>query len=457
MDNKNWVYLGQWQQPTLSNSFWCYWHKTKAAKELFPNHNLHTIIDPDSKFWMSKEDVKTCEEISRSFNENSTKEFITKLNTLGEELVNKHLAVLEKRDLEHKQYIPQLFDTFRELTGLWSLVVWFGEIAGKHIMEVGNYKEEDLLLYVSEQTKPTWLQEEYQSIKNIGDQINDRVMIDSIEIKNMIAEHVQKYEWYGTHHWIGDKYTYEKCVDEINNYLKKVDEKTTEDKSLSQDWHYLVKLLPEFTYWRTHCAEVAAKVVFESRAKLEECAKSFGLSYEELVLLSDQEILASLEKNELIVSKDEIEERKKGQGCYLEGDVLKVVSGKELQEILAGLESGKNNDVADVKEFKGSVACKGGVVRGKVAVLISPKDFGNFQSGDILVAPETTPDFVPFMQSAIAIITDTGGITSHAAIVSREMRIPCVIGTKIATQVLKTGMEVEVDSEKGIIRILTGV
>jgi pyruvate, water dikinase len=64
----------------------------------------------------------------------------------------------------------------------------------------------------------------------------------------------------------------------------------------------------------------------------------------------------------------------------------------------------------------------------------------------------TTPDFVPIMGKAGAIITDEGGITCHAAIVSREMKIPCVVGTEIATKVLKDGDLVEVDADNGVVR-----
>ena len=78
----------------------------------------------------------------------------------------------------------------------------------------------------------------------------------------------------------------------------------------------------------------------------------------------------------------------------------------------------------------------------------------DFQDGDILVTGMTRPEFVPLMKKASAIITDEGGLTCHAAIISRELNIPCIIGTKIATQVLQDGDMVEVDADKGIIRIL---
>jgi len=67
----------------------------------------------------------------------------------------------------------------------------------------------------------------------------------------------------------------------------------------------------------------------------------------------------------------------------------------------------------------------------------------------------STPDFLPIMKKASAFVTDIGGITSHAAIVSREMQKPCIIGAKNATKILKDGMTIEVDADKGVVRILS--
>jgi len=75
------------------------------------------------------------------------------------------------------------------------------------------------------------------------------------------------------------------------------------------------------------------------------------------------------------------------------------------------------------------------------------------KKGDILVAAMTSPDYILAMKKASAIITDEGGMTCHAAIVSRELGIPCIVNTKIATRVLKDGDLVEVDTKKGVINI----
>lgn len=92
-----------------------------------------------------------------------------------------------------------------------------------------------------------------------------------------------------------------------------------------------------------------------------------------------------------------------------------------------------------------------GMGMGKVKLVKTAKEIKNMERGDILVTEMTTPDFVPGMKKASAIITDTGGMTSHAAIVSRELGVPCVVGTGNATTVLKDGMDVSVDGSHGLI------
>ncbi|MEW6723180.1 MAG: phosphoenolpyruvate synthase [Candidatus Micrarchaeota archaeon] len=92
-----------------------------------------------------------------------------------------------------------------------------------------------------------------------------------------------------------------------------------------------------------------------------------------------------------------------------------------------------------------------GMGMGRVKIVRSAKEIKNMEKGDVLVTEMTTPDFVPGMKKASAIVTDTGGMTSHAAIVSRELGVPCVVGTGNATATLKDGMDVSVDGSHGII------
>ncbi|MEK7575405.1 MAG: PEP-utilizing enzyme [Patescibacteria group bacterium] len=110
-------------------------------------------------------------------------------------------------------------------------------------------------------------------------------------------------------------------------------------------------------------------------------------------------------------------------------------------------------DVSGVKEIKGQVACPGKVT-GKVRLLMKNTDIGLVERGEILVTSMTVPTFLPAMERAAAFVTNEGGITCHAAIVAREMKKPCIIGTKIATKVLKDGDLVEVDAERGEVKII---
>lgn len=94
-------------------------------------------------------------------------------------------------------------------------------------------------------------------------------------------------------------------------------------------------------------------------------------------------------------------------------------------------------------------AASPGIGTGSVKILKSPKEIEKIKKGDVLVAPMTSPDYVPAMKKSAAIITDEGGQTSHAAIVSRELGVPCVVGTKNATKILKDDEIVTVNGETG--------
>jgi pyruvate,water dikinase len=114
----------------------------------------------------------------------------------------------------------------------------------------------------------------------------------------------------------------------------------------------------------------------------------------------------------------------------------------------------KNEEVKTQKPISGKLILEGqpaspGVVTGIVNILKSAKEINKIKRGDILVTDMTTPDFVPAMKRAVAIVTNKGGQTSHAAIVSRELGVPCVVGTKTATTTLKQGRVITVDGAAG--------
>lgn len=121
--------------------------------------------------------------------------------------------------------------------------------------------------------------------------------------------------------------------------------------------------------------------------------------------------------------------------------------------------------VSAQKEAQGQAAARGGETKilarglgaspgigvGPVKIIKSASEIKRVEKGDVLVTEMTTPDFVPGMKRAAAIVTDTGGMTSHAAIVSRELGVPCVVGAAGATGILKEGELISVDGSSGVV------
>jgi pyruvate,water dikinase len=92
-----------------------------------------------------------------------------------------------------------------------------------------------------------------------------------------------------------------------------------------------------------------------------------------------------------------------------------------------------------------------GIARGVARHILSPADMGKMEDGNVLVAPLTNPQLMGAILRACAIVTEMGGILSHAAIVSREFGIPCVVGARGATEIIQEGMEVTVDGSAGLV------
>ncbi len=185
---------------------------------------------------------------------------------------------------------------------------------------------------------------------------------------------------------------------------------------------------------------------------LQEITNRKKISYNNISLLTLEEL------RDLISGKEfnftEIDKRREGLFfIYNKNEVLRFYK-KEAIELIDAIPN-----KADSKEsLRGAIACKGNgeKIKGRVRIVHNPsKDI--FNEGEILVTTMTRPEFVPIMKSALAIITDEGGLTSHAAIVSRELGVPCIIGTKIATKVLHDGDLVEVDANTGLVRVISSL
>lgn len=157
--------------------------------------------------------------------------------------------------------------------------------------------------------------------------------------------------------------------------------------------------------------------------------------------------IAAIARGDSSLSPEALQERFVRCGAYSSEKETVILDGKSAESIETAWFSSNS------KSMKGTTAFAG-IVRGTCRVI---KDFkgADINEGEILVTGMTDPHFVPLMKKAAAIITDGGGLLCHAAIVARELKKPCVIGTKFATKILKDGTMVEVDAEKGIITVLS--
>ena len=182
---------------------------------------------------------------------------------------------------------------------------------------------------------------------------------------------------------------------------------------------------------------------------LEEIAKRLCLSLKETKFLLPEEIRLAL--IESIFPEEGLSKKRIPLSLYYVDQKEEVFfHGKMVEKILPFIE---NTIDESVYELQGQCGCQG-VAEGIVRRIDTMEDMKKMQQGDILVSICTQPDLIPAMKKAAGFVTDQGGVTSHAAIVAREMHTPCVIGTKIASKVLKDGMRVRVDANKGIVTVL---
>ncbi len=208
----------------------------------------------------------------------------------------------------------------------------------------------------------------------------------------------------------------------------------------------LAKYLSDFEEARLYAERVLERVEDFTRTFARQLSKKFGYGFESLLCLVKEEVFEYF-------STGNFPAENILQNRY---DFFAIVSDEQGKEYF-GYDEAKRIEqtiikVDDVNTIKGTTAYPG-QVKGKVKVVVGdPKNAVGFNEGDILVTGMTRPEFLPLMKKSAAIVTDSGGVLSHAAIVARELKKPCIIGTKIATKVLKDGDIVDVDAERGIVR-----
>lgn len=221
-------------------------------------------------------------------------------------------------------------------------------------------------------------------------------------------------------------------------------------KIKSTDLDYL-SMAQRFVYIKDARDDYRRQGVYHALVFFKELAKRMGIEPEEISYLQHAEVVAFLDEK-IKISKRLVSNRKKGFVLYLDKNKMPVcVTGSDIAIALKRFNLLFTEE--KTREIRGSVASRG-IASGKVVIVRGVKDLHKVQKGDVLVAVTTHPDYVPAMRKSVAIVTDEGGITSHAAIVSREFGIPCIVGTKYSTSILKDGDVVEVNAVDGLVKLM---
>ncbi len=272
-----------------------------------------------------------------------------------------------------------------------------------------------------------------------------------VDLDQALKKHLNKYSFLGYREPFSKGYDFnffKKKLEELDLNNKKYGTIKNRFKFDKKEEEFM-NLMKEFVYFRNYRTEKLYEALFYLETLWNEIGKKFLVKENDLGYYLLSEIKDLFEKN-IKVSNKIIKERKLGHGFLLHDNKIELLFGKKLIQKINSLNI---SAIHDIKELKGMVACSG-KIKGTVRIILKASEQSKVSEGDILITTMTTPDFMPCMKKAVAFVTDEGGITCHAAIVAREWNKPCIIGTKIATKILKDGDLVEVDANKGIVKIL---
>ncbi|PIR92972.1 hypothetical protein COT99_03390 [Candidatus Falkowbacteria bacterium CG10_big_fil_rev_8_21_14_0_10_43_10] len=383
---------------------------------------------------------------------------------------NKELADLYKKlDLTHTSlytwgWLPNAVDMFH---GNFTSYLQ-KELAKK----AGNDRAAETLVKLSVFPETTVINKEYQSFLQLAALKQSGVAAS--KLKQAIGRHLEKY-FYLRYLWLGKEgvYTYNYYAQEIDKFIKsgkkaqtvlreeqeklvlslEKKQKLLRELKLSKRLQEIINVYAEFAVTKAYRRDAQIFWSYKMQFVFQELSSRLKLSIMQIRFMFPQEVSTSLTQGAADSKlKKELDERTKYSIYYAEKGIDMMFYGPEAETIEKNL---VRKIDSSVKEITGQPACLG-KVRGRVHIINTPADMAKMQAGDILVSIATNPDIVPAMKKAAAIVTEQGGITSHAAIVSRELGIPCVIGTKIATKVLRDGDLVEVDANKGVVRVVMG-
>ncbi len=398
--------------------------------------NYRNVRFVDYEWWYKTEEYEELKKVLRDVvNPPYIKRITEKHIQQGEELKKYVLELVSQGHGDLYKKLQEYIQKMHSFYGYWWMTIPAGEIIEKKVREIVEGKVEfgDLMFT----TKKLELNKEQEELARIG--------VEGGDIEN----HAKQYGWITCTYHFGDALMAEdflikmkemdcqKVLREIEEEEKRKEEVLERlQKELTEEEYAWIEAMHAIIYYRNYQKETVNECQHKSEPFLMQVAESLGLSREEFFGLTPYEVLEGLQNGMVTPRTGEFAIILEDGKTFLTEDVEKHTVKKEVE---------------DVNSFAGSPACPG-KVEGTVRVIMKKEELADFKEGEILVTSMTSIDYVHAMRKAKGIITDEGGITCHAAIFSRELGIPCVIGTKDATKVLKTGDVVEVDATKGTVR-----
>ncbi len=353
---------------------------------------------------------------------------------------------------------------------VWSLEDFLDEgldqILDRYVKNLNDHKEWKKKL--SEPIDLNYGQHEQLSLLKIASNLQSEDDLERPAVRGLVTRHVNRYGWLPIRWLKGKPMTNEEVVQRLRKLideggaaskLKALKHKVVDVNAGTQEFKRefgvslddvrFIQLIKEFVFLRTFRTDIINKSVYLMIPLFKECAARLHISYDDILYLTPEEIYAGLIDGQLSASVD-LSSRQKDWALLRDSDDVIILGGKDARDF-ASLQGFIVDDRKEVKEFKGESAFHG-VIQGRAKLVLSPEDISKVQKGDIMIAVMTYPSYIAAMERASAFVTDEGGILCHAAIVAREMKKPCIIGTQIATKVLKDGDVVEVDADKGSVK-----
>lgn len=401
------------------------------------------------------------------------KKFVKNCYRYGENLLQVSKKLGRTKSPQPKQHLKQLYLEYQkavlDLIPFMNAVLAMDNILNKQIrknltteLKIANKKEQDLLLSkLIIPKKKSYFVQENEAILKMALKLNEN---KNCELDEEIKDYLEKFAWMPSTAYLGPFTNKNKVLEKVkkllNEKIKKKIKKTKQIKKealknykkayqkieRSQETIELIDLAREFIFLQTYRLDIFFKAHYYVFPLLEKVAACLNLNVKELVYLTGDEITKSLQSG-LVVTKKEIGQRIKDYALIFKQGRFLLSSNNQTRKGKEGAKSIKNAVV------KGDIANRGRAT-GRVKIIKSNQDMKKVNKGDLIVSPMTHPKLIEAITKSSGIITDFGGMLCHAAIISREFGIPCLIGTKTATRIFQDDDLVELNAYDGIARKL---